>query len=359
MSRTLWVTTLAFTLAFCGCDDGEPGTDAATGSDGGARDAGGSSPDAGSPPDGGARDGGARDAGAPPAPGELPYGDMGIAARYPGDVGVAGDDAVVFHDDFEGYASASELTRNWNGGAYHHLRIATEPANVHAGARALEMRSPRQSEELSNAVARMLGERLDVLFLRFHSRFDGSFDAVGSSHNGGGISGGYYVDGRATPGVPANGTNKFLIEYECWRGEASDASPGLLNVYIYHPEQRSMWGDHFFPDGTVLPNSSVRGDFGPDFVARANRTPELGRWYAYEVMLRANTPGMRDGRVALWLDGELIADFRNLRLRDVETLRIDRFNLSLHIGSNTRSETFKWYDDVVAATEYIGPLYTP
>jgi hypothetical protein len=73
-------------------------------------------------------------------------------------------------------------------------------------------------------------------------------------------------------------------------------------------------------------------------------------------MLRANTPGLRDGRVTRWLDGEVIADFPNLRLRDVADLRIDRFNLSLHAGSNPSRETRKWYDDVVAARAYIGPM---
>jgi hypothetical protein len=182
---------------------------------------------------------------------------------------------------------------------------------------------------------------------------------VGSSHNGGGISAHYYVDGQATPGVPADGFNKFLIESECWRGEAEEASPGSLNVYIYHPGQRSQWGDHFFPNGEVLPNTSIPGYFGDAFVARTNRTPELGRWYSYEMMLHANTPGASDGRIALWLDGELIADFPNLRLREVASLMIDRFNLSLHAGSNSSGETHKWYDNVVAATSYIGPVYTP
>jgi hypothetical protein len=74
------------------------------------------------------------------------------------------------------------------------------------------------------------------------------------------------------------------------------------------------------------------------------------------MMRKANTPGARDGEIALWVDGALIARFPNLRLRDVATLKIDRFNLSLHIGSNTVSETSKWYDNVVAATSYIGPM---
>jgi hypothetical protein len=73
-------------------------------------------------------------------------------------------------------------------------------------------------------------------------------------------------------------------------------------------------------------------------------------------MLHANTPGLRDGRVTCWVDGVLLADFPNLRLRDVAALTIDRFGLSLHSRSNAAGETRKWYDNVVAATAYIGPL---
>lgn len=288
--------------------------------------------------------------------GALPSGDHGIAARHPGDVGIAGDPDVLFADDFEGYANASELERNWNAGVFGNRRIATEPERVFAGGKALELTSPQQDEELSNGVARKVDPEVDLLFLRYYTRYDPTFDVVGSSHNGGGISAHYFNGNMATPGIPADGKNKYLIELECWRGEVGEPNPGNLNVYIYHPEQRSMWGDHFFPDGTVLPNSSMPFDFGADFVARPNVVPELGRWYAYELMLRANTPGKRDGRIALWLDGALIADFRNLRLRDVETLKIDRFGLSLHIGSNTVRETHKQYDNVVAAKAYIGPL---
>ena len=291
--------------------------------------------------------------------GDLPSGDMGIAARYPGDLGIGDDSDVVFFDDFESYGSGDDLDTNWNAGVFWNADIETDSAHVLAGDQSLRFTAPRQMSELSNGVARTISPELDVLFLRWYGKFDASFDISGSSHNGGGISAHYYIDGRATPGIPADGTNKFLIEYECWRGEASEPNPGSLNVYIYHPEQRSEWGDHFFPNGEVLPNTSIPGDFGDDFVARPNITPELDRWYSYEVMVQANTPGERDGRIALWLDGELIADFQNLRLRDVASLTIDRINLSLHSGSNPNGETYKWYDNVVAAHSYIGPLYTP
>lgn len=289
------------------------------------------------------------DAGPPPA------GD-GIAARYPGDEGIEADPDVIFADDFESYADASGLDARWDEGVYHEVRIATEAERVFAGRQALELRMPAGDSELSNTVARRVRPELDVLHLRYYSRYDPTFDVSGSSHNGAGISAHYYVDGMATPGIPADGTNKFLIELEAWRAEPSEPTPGSLNVYIYHPLQRSMWGDHFFPDGTVLPNSSLPFDWGAGFVPRSNLVPELGRWYCYELMLRANTPGASDGRITVWIDGEIAADFPNLRVRDVDALTIDRFNLSFHAGRNPTGETFKQYDNVVAATSYIGPL---
>ena len=82
----------------------------------------------------------------------------------------------------------------------------------------------------------------------------------------------------------------------------------------------------------------------------------MDRWYCYEYMVLANTPGQHNGRVAVWLDGKLVADYTNLRLRDVESLKIDRFGLSFHIKSNPKGEAKKWYDNVVAASSYIGPM---
>jgi len=288
--------------------------------------------------------------------GALPSGDRGIAARHPGDRGIGMDPEVIFADDFESYSSGAGLSAHWDA-VYHNASITTDSSIVFAGQRSLEFVSPKQSAELNNSVGRTLRDEQDVLFMRYYSRFDTTFDVTGSSHNGGGISAHYFVGGNATPGVPANGNNKFLVEYESWREDRTEPNPGNLNVYVYHPEQRSEWGDHFFPDGRVLPNGNIPGNFGPEFVARRNRMPELGRWYAYEVMVAANTPGIRDGRIALWLDGELIADFSNLRMRNVATLRIDRVSLSLHIGTNTTGQTRKWYDNVVVARSYIGPMF--
>jgi hypothetical protein len=73
-------------------------------------------------------------------------------------------------------------------------------------------------------------------------------------------------------------------------------------------------------------------------------------------MLRANTPGEPDGRIACWIDGRLAADFPHLRLRDTPELKINHAALDLHVGSNPKRENRKWYDDVVIATSYVGPM---
>src|SRR5262245_49383132 len=282
----------------------------------------------------------------------LPSGDTGIAARYPGDAGIASDATVIFADDFESYTSGGGVTSKWSE-AYHsaNIRIATEANNVFAGGKSLELTVPQTSNEVSNTLAKVVSPGREALFLRYYAKYDADFDVIGSSHNGSTMSGKY-----CCPGVRADGFNKFLVSYEAWRESSATPNPGRLNAYVYHPDQRDIWGDHFFPTGTVLPFSSTPFNFGPEFVSRADVTPQLGRWYCYEMMVKTNTPGQRDGRIAFWLDGQLIADFQNLRLRETTALNIDRFTIDLHVYSNTRAVARKRYDNVVAATSYIGPM---
>jgi hypothetical protein len=331
-----------------GSSGGQPGTTVSSGGAAGSSAASGGQSGTVAP------SGGA--AGSSPA-GDLPEGDNGIAAKYPGDVGIAADSNVIFADDFESYVQAADILKRWdNMYQNQYVAITTTAANVYAGKQALEFTLPQETAELSDATEKIVSPELDVLFLRYYSKFQPPYDVVGSSHNGSSISAHYEVGFQSTPGVPADGTNKFLANLENWRGDAATASPGDLNVYVYHPLQRSQWGDHFFPTGLVMPNTSIPFDFGPDFVSRPDVIPALDHWYGYELMVKANTPGQNDGRIAAWVDGKLVMDFPNLRLRDVASLTIDRFALCFHIGSNPNGQSKKWYDNVVAAKSYIGPI---
>ena len=292
----------------------------------------------------------------------LPEGSSGIAANYPGDKGIEMAPGVLFADDFESCSTIEDLSPKWDVLTNKtHLSIADASGNRPGRGKSLQMTIPQQDIPLATGVAKELAHTQQVLFLRWYQKFEaGWFVPTASVHNGGSIASSYYDKGRATPGVKADGHNKFLVNFE--NENSTGDAPGYFNVYVYWPEQGSKWGDHFYPSGTVLPKSETRSGeatFGKQFVPRPDFTPETGRWYCYEYMVKANTLGQRDGRIAMWVDGKLIGEFPNLRFRDVATLEIDRFDVGVYIAANTKRSNSKWVDDVVAATSYIGPLATP
>jgi hypothetical protein len=280
----------------------------------------------------------------------------GIASKYPGDVGIGSDPDVIFFDDFESYGTANDLWNRWDNVYQVSDTAITTGANVFAGSQSLQFTLHQVSTEVANAVDKILSPEQDVVFLRYYSKFDTSFDIPTSSHNGGSISAHYFNGFNATPGVPADGTNKYLVNLEDFQPDTTVAPPGYLNLYVYWPLQRSNYGDHFLPNGDVYPNTSIKDDFGPQFVSRPNVIPSLGEWHCYEYMVKANTPGVSDGEVTVWLDGALVADFGNLVFRDIASLTIDHVGLNFHAGSNTIAETTKYYDNVVIAKSYVGPM---
>ena len=57
----------------------------------------------------------------------------------------------------------------------------------------------------------------------------------------------------------------------------------------------------------------------------------------------------------IWVDGVVAADFGNLRLRDIDTLKMDLFIVGMGTITSAGEQT-KWHDSLVAATSYIGPM---
>lgn len=279
----------------------------------------------------------------------LPEGNTGIAARYPRDANIRSDANVLFVDDFESYSTASQLMSKWSN--YYqagNTRITTNAADVFAGGKSLQFTQPQTGGEVANEIVKTISPTQDKLFVRVYTKFSSGF-STGQGHNGIRIQARY-----RGPGNVPNGRDFFMFSLEN-SAYYNEPQPGYTHVYAYHPGQRSQWGDHWYPTGKVLPYDYNPGNFGPSFVSRPNLIPQTNRWYCYEMMVKANTPGVRDGRVGVWIDGKLIADFQNLRLRDVSTLKIDQVMLGLHASRNTAGADRKWYDNLVVAKSYIGP----
>lgn len=62
-----------------------------------------------------------------------------------------------------------------------------------------------------------------------------------------------------------------------------------------------------------------------------------------------------------WIDGKKCGEFRDINWRSTDALKVNKVQLSLWLepasyartgGGTTRTV---WYDDVVVATQYIGP----
>ena len=196
----------------------------------------------------------------------LPEGDPGIAAGYPNDEGIADDPQVIFFDDFESYADPQELWNRWdNVYQIDDIRFATEPENVWAGAQSIEFTLPQQDGELSNSCDKSISPERDVMFLRYYSKFMPPFDVVGSSHNGSSISAHYFIDnGHATPGIPADGTNKFLVAYENWRGDAGDdVARGPQRLRLPSPSSATTTATTSSRPGWSCPTPASRSTSGP------------------------------------------------------------------------------------------------
>jgi hypothetical protein len=268
---------------------------------------------------------------------------------------------VVFFEDFEDI-SGSSLTEGNSAfdAVYGENAITQEAANVNGGTRAVERIHTSSS---SFGAVKYIGNGFETVHLRYYMKYHEEFP--GCHHTGGGIyavAASEYTQIGSITGVRPDGTNHFqaylddIPPFFSWSPDGNDTPPGWLNFYCYNMQQGSEYGDLLFPDGTVIPGASGI-DLGSDFVSRLNFLPERGRWYCFEIMMQANTPGQNDGRIAFWIDGQLAGDFPGLLFRSINTLTPNHIAISTYSSQIHENKTM-WYDDVVAATSYIGPVYT-
>jgi len=301
----------------------------------------------------------------------------GIASRYPNDVGIENDPDVILADGFESYTSPSQLTQRWDVvGGVSRMRIATEAGNFFAGHKSLEMQLPvSQVEQVELVSLKPLSPTESILYVRVYEKCDSGFwcrpgTAIG--HNGIRIAGDFPIGG-AGHRAPPDGSGFFLFTLENAdlksrvgrrnrpNNRAGENQPGFAHIYAYWPYQRMDYGDHFYPNGWVIPGG--RGLWilhplqYPNFRPMPNWQPIRGIWYCYEYMVKINDLGSNNGEIAFWINGQLKGRWTNLFMRSRESLKIDEVALLLHANANYSTHlNKKWYDNVVIARSYIGPI---
>ncbi len=288
----------------------------------------------------------------------------GLASGFPNDVGIAEHPAVIFASGFEnGFDGWTLDARDRRISS-----IVNDPALAHSGNACCRSVAIRGKTTGGN-VTHYFPEGLDKVYLRFHCRFDK--DAVIPHH---------FVKIRALrPGFSGNAGKRPPGDKGFWTG-IEPVRNRTWDFYTYWHKMRAS---------RAGPTEAESVYYGNRFTAPGQTPIEREKWICVEAMLKANTVGKSDGEQAFWIDGKLIgwwkpgspvgswvgtrfvtADpqddrpvgpFEGFDFRSDPTLTINQIALQWYVteryaARGTSDRNIVYFDDVVIATEYIGPM---
>ncbi|HUT61400.1 MAG TPA: hypothetical protein VNA25_26435 [Phycisphaerae bacterium] len=269
-----------------------------------------------------------------------PNQPAGLAARYPDDGNIASDPAVILHEDFE--AKDFDKTR-WpsisnKAGA---LELIADANLVHAGRQCLQV-TATLGKNTGGHLFRRFKTGYEQLHARFYVKFATDIDYIHHFvHMVAQLPPTPWPTGGA--GLRPAGDRKFSIGIEPWSHWGKYPPPGGWHFYCY------WW---------KMPRSGDGKYWGAGFAKEPYAVPQRGRWYCVEFMAKCNTPGKPDGEVALWIDGNQLARHKDINWRSSGKLKLNAFWLMLYVTEHSAKKNkvnTVWFDDVVVATQYIGP----
>jgi hypothetical protein len=269
----------------------------------------------------------------------------GIASRYRADAGIGADPDVLFADGFE----SRSLDRRWTRGmAAPSERVERDDAHRFeplVGA-ALRVKIPKGRElglDLRYGFKAQQGREPDEIYFRYYLRLADDWLSASDGGKMPGLAGTYGM--AAWGGRPWNGFKGWSM-----RGSYRLPPPGhpasgrvMLGTYAYD-SKTDKYGEPL-----SWPGSALAALIEPD------------RWVCIEQHLRLNTPGTpgkEDGLFQVWVDGRLVMDRENLRLRDAPDIHIQEVWMNFFHGGTAAApaDMHAYIDNVVVARRYIGPL---
>ncbi|HTL17165.1 MAG TPA: nitrilase-related carbon-nitrogen hydrolase [Patescibacteria group bacterium] len=276
-------------------------------------------------------------------------GVSGLASKYPGDAGIAKDPDVLFADNFE-----SGDMKQWD----QQKRAVMTEDKPNSGRWCVQMPMQRGKNTGADAIKWFM-PGADAVYARVYVKFSPDYQYnhhfvwLGANQR----TNKWSAFGKA--GLKPNGTY-YSTGMEPWFAWGKNPPPGEVNLYTYYldmePDRKmnKYWGNGFFPPGP-----------GKGKDASASRViPPLNQWQCWEFMIQANTaPDKADGKQAMWVDGKLIGEFTGIRWRNDMDLKVNCFWLE-HYGYDEGDPTKQywkesqsvWFDDLVVARRYIGPI---
>ncbi len=293
---------------------------------------------------------------------------QGIAAQYPCDTGITSHPSVIFAENFE-KNSLSQVTARFNDVLYAAgMSLSSDKPASSGGSKSLRMTTVRGSNEgahlylnLRNPPQGTASPGYDTLFFRYYVKLPSEFPGGGHQVGIGGHNPpSNFQQGNA--GIKPTGADRFKTGIDPYDRTHWDFYTYWMNMRCWGPNtQTQCHGNAFNPN----PQSPVVYDV----------------WTALEIMVKMNNPVTAyNGEQAFWVNGQLIQHlgqgfpngvwtsdqfrpqangqpFEGFRWRSTEALNINFITLQYFMNNGTNGQTTgMWFDDVVVATEYIGPL---
>ena len=269
---------------------------------------------------------------------------QGIAARYPGDVGIEKDSDVIFVEGFE----ADDWDAKWQERSEAHKKYGafeTAPAIVQSGTRSLKFLFTNEAGMGAAGWMHYWWDGSDVAYLRYYYRLSkgGNWANQKIMQLHGHQRGQRYGTGS---GNRPTGYDWFCsgtgVGSPDWNKNTGAPWTNVI-LYTYFPGQKGGYGDNVQPNRGSKP-----------------AIPEE-EWVCYEFMIKLNDIGQSNGEQRLWVNGELVIEQTGMLWRRGENMVINNIMQPTytHVPPEPGQTRALWLDSIVLAKSYIGPMAPP
>lgn len=311
-------------------------------------------------------------------PSRLPEGHSGIAARHPGDVGMDRHPRVVFVEDFND--DVKSVKSRWEAvKAEEILSLSTDVPSGSEGKYSLLITHVGGHGDGAH-LYRRLRPGFNKLHYRFYVKFDENCAPIHHFFHVGGY--------QPATGWPQGGAGQ--------RPRGSERFTTGVEPFGNH------WRWDYYSYWMNMRGSPPRGQcWGNSFIHDPTAKAEKGKWQCLELMMKLNDVGKSNGEMALWLDGQLLShlgegfprgkwvydkflprqggegirwsdesqgpvqlrfpadgeSFEGFQWRADEQLQLNFLWLLCYITKSPEGQISRiWFDNVVVAEDYIGPI---
>ena len=222
----------------------------------------------------------------------LSEGSTGLAAKYPGDLGIEKDPDVVFVEKFDG--TVDEVCSHWDQAAGREIMSTSDEVPPGSGLKQSLLLTrvaggTKGYTDGGNLYRRIKNDKgefgYDQLYYRFYMKFNKEHGPI--HHYGAGFWG-YNPPSRwpmGGAGIRPKGDQSWVTQVE----------PGDFKSWYFYSYWQEMGGSP--PKGAPWGNT-----FEVEVPARP---VEREKWISVEIMVKMNDLGDSNGEQAYWIDGKL------------------------------------------------------